>query len=223
MKASFPVDIRSDYTTYDIKFGNLQHPIRANTSWDAAKFEVCAHKWADLSENGYGVSILNDCKYGYSIEDNVMKISLLKSAANPNPEADRGINKFTYSLYPHKGGYAEGRTVKEGYLLNMPLEAGRISESKGKLPDCCSFAMSSRENVVVETVKKAEDDNSVIVRAYETYNMKADAEITVGFDIKEAYLCDLMENVTEKAEYSRRSVKFKVKNYEIVTLKPIPA
>lgn len=223
MKASFPVDIRSDYATYDIQFGNLQRPTRANTTWDAAKFEVCAHKWADLSENGYGVSILNDCKYGYSIEDNVMKISLLKSATDPNPEADRGINKFTYSLYPHKGGYAEGKTVKEGYLLNMPLEAGKISENNGKLSDCCSFAMSNRENVVVETVKKAEDDNSVIVRAYETYNMKADAEITVGFDIKEAYLCDLMENVTEKAEYSGRNVKVRFKNYEIVTLKLIPA
>ena len=105
----------------------------------------------------------------------------------------------------------------------MPFEAAKISENNGTLSDCYSFAKSDKENVVVETIKKAEEDNSVIVRAYETYNMKADAEITVGFDIKEAYLCDLMENVTEKAEYSGRSVKVRFKNYEIVTLKLIPA
>ena len=223
MKAAFPVDVRCDYATYDIQFGNLRRPTHSNTSWDAAKFEVCAHKWADLSESDYGVSILNDCKYGYSIKDNVMKITLLKAATNPNPEADKGINVFTYSLYPHKGGYIEGKTVKEGYLLNMPFEAAKISENNGTLSDCYSFAKSDKENVVVETIKKAEEDNSVIVRAYETYNMKADAEITVGFDIKEAYLCDLMENIITKVEHNGTSVNVRFKNYEIVTLKLIPA
>ena len=95
LKAAFPVDVHNMNATYDIQFGNLERPTHRNNSWDAAKFEVPAHKWADLSETGYGVSILNDCKYGYSIEDNVMKISLLKAATYPNPEADRGINCFT--------------------------------------------------------------------------------------------------------------------------------
>lgn len=219
MKAAFPVDVRCSYATYDIQFGNLQRPTHRNTSWDAAKFEVCAHKWADLSENGYGVSILNDCKYGYSIEDNVMKISLLKSATWPNPEADRGINKFTYSLYPHKGGYEEGGTVKEAYLLNMPLEPEKVAAANGSISDCWSLASSNKENVVVETVKKAEEGNSVIVRAYEAYNRKEKAEITVGFDFKEVYICDLMENNIEKLAANGRSVSIKLKNYEIVTLK----
>ena len=219
MKASFPVDIRNTYATYDIQFGNLQRPTHANTSWDAAKFEVCAHKWADLSETGYGVSILNDCKYGYSIEDNIMKISLLKSATYPNPCADRGMHSFTYSLYPHKGDFIQGKTVMEGYLLNMPLECSVVSASDGIISGCQSIASSDAENLVIETIKKAEDGNSVIVRAYETYNQKSNAVITVGFDFKKVYLCDLLENNIKELEHDGRNVKVNAGNFEIITLK----
>ena len=219
MKASFPVDIRNTYATYDIQFGNIQRPTHANTSWDAAKFEVCAHKWADLSETGYGVSILNDCKYGYSIEDNIMKISLLKSATYPNPCADRGMHSFTYSLYPHKGDFIQGKTVMEGYLLNMPLECSVVSASDGIISDCQSIASSDAENLVIETIKKAEDGNSVIVRAYETYNQKSNAVITVGFDFKKVYLCDLLENNIKELEHDGRNVKVNAGNFEIITLK----
>lgn len=219
MKAAFPVDIHNTYATYDIQFGNLQRPTHKNTSWDAAKFEVCAHKWADLSETGYGVSILNDCKYGYSIEDNIMKISLLKCATSPNPEADRGINTFTYSLYPHTGDFREGKTVIEGYLLNMPLEASKIEKSAGTLSDCYSLVSSDTENVVVEVIKKAEDDNSIIARIYETYNQKSNAVITADFDFSKVYLCDMLENNIEELEHDGRNIQLKVKNFEIVTLK----
>lgn len=219
MKAAFPVDIHSQFATYDIQFGNIERPTHENTSWDAAKFEVCAHKWADLSEADYGVSILNDCKYGYSIEGNVMKISLLKAATSPNPVADRGINTFTYSLYPHCGDYRKGKTVKQGYLLNMPLEAAEIKANKAKLPEQFSLIRSDKENVVIETIKKAEDDNSIIVRMYETYNSKTKATITAGFDFKEVYLCDMLENNIEKIESSDNEIKLNVKNFEIVTLK----
>lgn len=219
MKAAFPTDIHSQYATYDIQFGNLERPTHKNTSWDEAKFEVCAHKWADLSESGFGVSLLNDCKYGYSIEDNVMEITLLKSATYPNPVADRGINTFTYSLYPHTGDYRRGKTVREGYILNQPLSGYRIEKNTGAISDCCSIAKSDCENVVVETIKKAEDDSSVIVRLYETYNQKSDAQISVGFDFKEVYLCDMLENNLEKIESENNAVKIKVKNFEIITLK----
>ncbi len=219
LKASFPVDIRSMNATYDIQFGNLKRPTHKNTSWDAAKFEVCAHKWADLSETDYGVSIINDCKYGYSIEDNVMRISLLKAATYPNIEADRGQHEFTYSLYPHKGNLEHSDVVKQGYLLNMPLEASEINANNGILCDCYSLVSSDTDSVVVETVKKAEDDNSVVVRMYETYNSKVDATITTGFDFKEVYICDMLENNITKIEHSGRKVELKIKNYEVVTLK----
>lgn len=219
LKAAFPLDIRSTRATYDIQFGNIERPTHGNTSWDAAKFEVCAHKWADLSEGNYGVSLLNDCKYGYSVEDHVMKISLLKAATYPNPVADREVHQFTYSLYPHKGDFREGKTVQEGYLLNMPLEASVIAANEGALPDCYSLARCEQENIVVETMKKAEDDDSVIVRLFEAYNQKTDAEIKVSFDFSKVYLCDLMEENLKELYSQNGCVKIPVKNFEIVTLK----
>jgi len=219
LKASFPVDIRNVNATFDIQFGNIQRPNHKNTSWDAAKFEVCAHKWADLSEKDYGVSIINDCKYGYSIEDNIMKISLLKAATYPNPEADRGINEFTYCLYPHEGNLENSDTVKQGYLVNMPLEASLVKTNDGSLEDNYSFVSSDNESVVVETVKKAEDDDSVVVRMFETFNSKAEATLTAGFDFKEVYICDMLENNETKLSQVGRSVKVKLKNFEILTLK----
>ena len=219
LKASFPVDVRNTDATYDIQFGNLKRPTHRNTSWDEAKFEVCAHKWADLSEGNYGVSILNDCKYGYNIEENVMKISLLKSATYPNPEADRGINKFTYSFYPHIGTLDQADTVREGYLLNAPLEASQIGETKGNVPDNYSVLCADNEAVVVETVKRAEESDDVIVRMYETYNSKQSAQITAGFDFKEVYECDMLENNISKLESHGRNVNVTLKNFEIKTLK----
>jgi len=219
LKAAFPVDIRSTRATYDIQFGNLERPTHHNTSWDAAKFEVSAHKWADLSEADYGVSILNDCKYGYSIEDNVMKISLLKAATYPNPEADRGIHQFTYSLYPHVGDFRQGETVKEGYLLNTPLEACVIEANNGTLADCYNMISCDKENVLIETIKKAEEDDSIIVRLYDTYNQKATVTLTTFFDYQEVYLCDMMENNLEKLTAENGKIKLPVKNFEIITLK----
>jgi len=219
LKAAFPVDIHAMSATYDIQFGNLERPVVANNSWDREKFEVCAHKWADLSECGYGVSILNDCKYGYSIEENVMKLSLLKAATYPNPCADREIHDFTYSLYPHTGDFRCGSTVKEAYLLNAPLDAFVVPASDGALSDVWSFATSDSDNVIVEAIKKAEDDNSVIMRVYESYNKKSHAVINTGFDFKEAYICDMLENNIQKLSSNGRCVEFDIANYEIVTLK----
>lgn len=112
LKVAFPVDIHADKATYEIQFGNIERPTHWNTSWDYARFEVPAHKWADLSEGGYGVSLLNDSKYGYDIKDLVMRLTLLKSAIYPNEEADKEIHEFVYSLYPHKGDWKDGNTVK---------------------------------------------------------------------------------------------------------------
>ena len=104
LKTAFYTDIRSTKATYDIQFGHAERPTHWNNSWDWAKFEVCGHKWADLSENGYGVSLLNNCKYGHSIKDNVVRLSLLKSAVFPDTTADKGEHEFIYSLLPHRGG-----------------------------------------------------------------------------------------------------------------------
>ena len=120
LKAAFPVDVLAPQATYEIQWGNVQRPTHRNTSWDWARFETCAHKWADLSEGNYGVSLLNDCKYGHDIRDNVMRITLLRSPTMPDPMADFGEHQFKYSLYPHVGSWDE-ETQREAYLLNDPI------------------------------------------------------------------------------------------------------
>ena len=123
LKAAFPVAVRATRATYEIQFGSVERPTHWNTSWDWARFEVCGHKWADLSEGDYGVALLNDCKYGYDIKDNVMRLTLIKSGIDPDPQADQGRHVFTYSLLPHAGGWREGGVVREAYALNDPAFA----------------------------------------------------------------------------------------------------
>ena len=219
LKAAFPLDIRSNYATYDIQFGHIERPTHTNTSWDKAKFEVCAHKWADLSDDSYGASILSDCKYGYSAEKNILKISLLKSATFPNPDADKEVHTFTYSLYPHNGNLVNSFVIKEGYLLNMPLEGYKIKEGNGLLPDEFSIAHSNSDSVIIETIKKAEEDNSVIIRLYEAMNKKEKASLSTGFDFKEVWLCDLLENNIKKLDHNGRDIFFDIGSFEIITLK----
>ena len=224
LKAFFPTTVRSMHARYDIQFGSLLRPTHYNTSWDEAKFEVCGHKWADLSENGYGVSLLNDCKYGYSTEDNVMSISLLKAANFPNPHADRGINTFTYSLYPHAGAFGAD-TVREGYYLNLPLLTYKAdgNGSTSALPGEFCLVSSDNDEFVVETIKKAEDQNGMIVRGYESLDGKCKVKLTFGFRVKKAWLCDLMENnLSEIAVENNKEITLDADNFEIVTLRVIP-
>ncbi|MEZ3496481.1 MAG: alpha-mannosidase [Lachnospiraceae bacterium] len=219
LKTAFPVEVLSDKATYEIQFGAVERPTHTNTSWDAAKFEVCAHKYADLSEYGYGVSLLNDCKYGHDIHDGVMRLTLLKCGTYPDETADRGAHTFTYSLYPHAGDYRAAGTVQQAYLLNNPLTAQRIGAQNGSLPESFSLLVTDCENVIAETVKKAEKGDAVIVRLYEAYRQRADVTVRAGFDFKEVSVCDLLENAEYPLEHDGRTVKLSVKPYEIVTLR----
>ncbi len=123
LKVAFPVAVRSLRATYEIQFGHVERPTHANTSWDVARFEVCAHRWADLSEPGYGVALLNDSKYGYDISGNVIRLSLLRATTWPDPVADRGHHRFTYRLLPHRGDLRDAGVVDAGYDLNVPIRA----------------------------------------------------------------------------------------------------
>ena len=164
---------------------------------------------------------MNDCKYGYGIHENVITLSLLKAATYPSPVADRGHHTFTYSLYPHTGGFAKGNVVPESYVLNMPLEASFIESTNGNMPESFSLASANSNHVALETIKKAEDDDSVILRLFEFENRKGEVELELGFDFKEIYLCDLMENNIEKLSHDGNKVKINVSNFEIVTLKAV--
>lgn len=220
VKAAFPVDINADKATYEIQFGSVERPAHSNTSWDAAKFEVCAHKYADISECDYGVSILNDCKYGHDIHDSVIRLTLLKCATHPSPKADKGHHEFIYSLRPHAGSCEQAGTVQLAYDLNNPMTAVRLGKQDGALPESYSFVSISDANIVVDTVKKAEDSDETVVRMYESWNKRVNgAKLSFGFDVSSAVLCDLMENEIEPLEVENNTVTLNVKPFEIVTVK----
>ncbi len=134
LKAAFPLAIRSTRATYECAFGHVERPTHRNTSWDTAKFEVPAHRWADLSETAYGVSLLNDGKYGHDCLGNVLRLTLLKSAIDPDPLADEGLHHFTYALWPHGPGWSVEETVQQAYALNLPARAVAVASARPRSP-----------------------------------------------------------------------------------------
>ena len=219
LKVAFPVDVNTDHATYDIQFGTVERPTHKNTSWDAMKFEVCGHKYADLSDNGYGVSLLNDCKYGHDIHNGVMQLTLIKCATYPNPESDQGEHNFVYAIYPHAGNLCVADTVKEAYDLNLPLIACAGKNGDGTLPESYSLLSCNRDNGIVETVKESEDGNDLIVRMYETKNMRSAVELTFGFAPKSVSICNLMEEDEADLPVDSNKVALTVNPFEIITLK----
>lgn len=219
LKAAFPVDLHAEKATYDIQFGNVERPTHWNTSWDVARFEVYAHKWADLSEEGYGVSLLNDCKYGHDIKDGVMRLTLLKSGIDPNPEADQEEHYFTYSIYPHQGGWREAGTVKKAYNFNLPLYAKVETPHAGDLPQEFSLVTLDQENIILETVKKAEDSDDLILRLYEGYNKRTKVRLNFGLEINQVMECNLMEKESKAISTKGSGFSCEFRPYEIKTFK----
>lgn len=218
VKAFFPVDVNAEKATFDTQFGNLERPAHANTSWDKAKFEVCGHKFADLSDDSYGLSVLNDCKYGYSVRNGEIGLSLLRCPTYPDPDCDKGEHTFTYSLYPHTGAVRNSEVYKQAYLLNNPFVAV-IANGNGKLPERYSFASADKPNVIIDTVKRAEDSDDIIVRLFESENKTTDVNVKFAANVKKVVLCDLMENELEDLPVKDGVISIRVKPFEIVTLK----
>ena len=221
LKAAFPLDLQTTSAAYEIQFGHLNRPTHSNTSWDAAKFEVCGHKWADLSEEGYGVSLLNDCKYGHSAEGSTLKLTLLKCGTYPNPEADQGHHAFTYALLPHTGSFKESGTIQAAYCLNQPLMAQSLSGQGSILPERFSLVSCDKPNIIIETVKQAEDSRDMIVRFYEAHGRRGFVTMNFGVPVASVTLCDLMEQDLPKGdlEILDNQVSVPVRSFEIITLK----
>lgn len=217
VKTAFPVDILSDKASYEIQYGTIERPTHMNTSWDAAKFEVCAHKWADYAEYGYGVALMNDCKYGYDIHDGVMRLSLIKCGTYPNPTADIGQHSVKYSIIPHAGSWQEAGVANEAYAFNCPLFAIE-AEGGGILPQEYSFINADKPGVFVTVAKEACDSENMIVRAYEAYGQRTKVNISFGFDVLQVSEVDMMETKQlEKMVVSDRSFCTTFKPYEIKT------
>ena len=219
LKASFPLDVHAMSATFDVQYGHVTRPTHQNTSWDKAKFETYAHKWVDVSENGYGVAMLNDGKYGYGVEGCDLSITLVKCATDPNPEADQGKQSFTYSLMPHLEDFRRGGVIEESFALNQPLYEKTVGASKGDLAETYSFVSVDRPNAVVTAVKKAENGEGLVVRFYDAYDCRSKVTVTAPAEFSKAYLCDLMENELSALEITDGRVTVPAGNFEIVTLK----
>lgn len=216
LKVAFPVDIRATEATYDIQYGNVKRPTHYNTSWDLARFEMVGHRFADLSEYGYGVALMNDCKYGYDVHENVLRLSLLRGATWPDPEADMGEHFFTYSLLPHTGDLAEGKVVREAAALNQSVlvRNGKISMPTDETGSTFCFEGA---NVELDAVKKSEDGRYLVVRFHEYTGARGNVVLNTGFSVKAWAESDLMERPLESFK-TDDSIKLYMKPYEIKTV-----
>jgi len=212
LKAAFPVEVRATEATYDIQFGNVKRPTHWNTSWDMAKFETVGHQWADLSEPDYGVSLLNDSKYGYDIKENTLRLTLLKSAIHPDPQADQGAHSFIYSLYPHMGDWRQAKTVDKAWDLNDSIIA-----TAGKWTKEESFIETDADHIWIDAIKPAYDGNGIIVRLHEYEGRRGKVSLNVQKNIRSWVETNLMEEPI--VEESELPIEFEIKPYEIKTIR----
>jgi len=218
LKVAVPSSAHNDKATFEIPYGSIERPTTRNTPAEKGKFEVPALQWADLSDATHGVSLLNDCKYGYDAKGNVLRLSLLRSPEWPDPHADEGQHEFTYSLYPHGGNWRDALTVRQGYELNYPLLTRQIAKHEGNLKDEFSFLGVEQDNVVVTAIKKAEKEDAVILRFYEWAGKESDVKLNLPAGADDASETDLMERPIGKLPVSNGAVIVHTKPYEIKTL-----
>lgn len=236
LRVRFPVDVQTDTASFDIQFGHIRRPTHRNTTWDLARDEVAAHKWADLSQADFGVALLNDCKYGYRVKDNVLDLNLIRSVPHPGPRlvgddevaagqphghyTDQCDHEFTYSLLPHAGDAVTGGVVRAGYELNVPV---RVADGTGDAPTSSgdSWVRVDAPNVIIETVKAAEDgSDDWIVRLYEAHGSSAKAHVHLGQRCEAVELCDLMEVASGAlVADSEHRVRVDFRAFEIQTLR----
>ena len=219
LKVAFPLDVMADKAKYDVQFGHVERATHDNTSWDSARFESAAQKWVDVSENNYGVSLLNDGKYGFGVDGGNLSMTIVKSGGFPYEGASDVVPTFTYSLFPHAGGGCNGGTVEQSYLLNRPFFARSVEKNTtGTLPEEYSFVDCKAKGLIVETVKLAESGDGIVLRMYEGYKERKTAQLYLP-DAEEVFLCDLNENEQQKLRLDGGMVAFNVKPFEIITLK----
>jgi alpha-mannosidase len=220
LKVAFPIAVRSARATYEIQYGHVERPTHYNTSWDMARFEVCAHKWAALSETGYGVALLNDCKYGYDIHGQTMRLSLLRSPTSPDREADQGRHHFTYSLYPHQGDVCSAKVIEEAYQLNVPLRVAALDQGGGGgLAPKASWFSVNRPGIIIEAVKCAEDGDGIIVRLYESHGSRGSCVLSTSLSFTRLSATNLIENGDEPLAFSEGRAELCFSPFEIVTLR----
>jgi alpha-mannosidase len=219
LKVAFPVRAHSDKATYEIPYGSVERPTTRNTPAEQAQFEVPAMRWADISDAKHGFSLLNDCKYGYDAKGNVLRLSLLRSPEWPDPHADEGHHEFTYSLYPHGGGWKDALTMHQAYELNYKPITMPVEKHEGSMAAEHSFLDVKADNVIVTALKKAEDDNALVLRYYEWAGKESDVKVQLPAGAESAVETDLMEAPGAKLSLQDGLVTVHTKPYEIKTIK----
>ncbi|HET6932192.1 MAG TPA: glycoside hydrolase family 38 C-terminal domain-containing protein, partial [Candidatus Acidoferrum sp.] len=219
LKVAMPLAAHNKTATFEIPYGSIERPTTRNTRAEQGKFEVPALQWADLSDADHGLSLLNDCKYGYDAKGNVLRLSLLRSPEWPDPHADEGLHNFTYSLYAHGGNWKDALTVRQGYELNYPLLSRQTEKHAGSLPERHSFLELKAENVMLTAVKKAEEDGAVIYRFYEWAGKESDIVLRPDSGVASAEETDLMERPVKTLDVGQDGVTVHTKPFEIKTVR----
>ena len=225
LKVEFPVDVRATEASYETQFGVVRRPTHYNTSWDMAKFEVCCHKFADLSEHAYGVSILNDSKYGFATVGHLMRLSLLRSPKAPDAHADMGSHTIRWSVFPHAGALGPA-TVRKAFELNNPLQVVMAKE-RYKSP----VHLTGDAALVLDTVKRGEDDEdvstsetlprrkgrSVVLRIYDSLGGRARGAVETAWDIKRVCKTNLLEDELEEVKFQDGRFEIELRPFEVAT------
>jgi alpha-mannosidase len=220
LKSAFPLAVSNSMATYEIPYGTIERPTTRTNSWDEAKYEVSALHWADLSDGKHGLSLINEAKYGYDCKDNVLRLTLLRSPLSPDPNADRGHQHFSFTLYPHAGDWKAAMTVRHGYEYNYGLKATQVQPHSGTLPLEHSFVGVQGDNVILTATKKAEDADALIVRFYEWAGKDGEVKLTLPKGITAATMTNLMEKPegTPLQVVDSDQVTVPVHPYSIVTV-----
>lgn len=214
LKAVFPLAIHADEAAFDIQCGSIRRPVHRNTSWDMAKYEVCAQRWADLSEGDYGVSLINDCKYGYSVEGGVLSLTLLKAGMAPDQQVDRGKHHFAYALYLHDGPCGVD-TERQAAAFNRPLHVHAAAKP------AAPFSLLRMDNpcIALDSLKKSEDGSDVVIHLHEMGNTRAETRLDLGFAAEAVWQCDLLENAQEELAVCRNQINLIFRPFEIKILR----
>ncbi|ULO06811.1 alpha-mannosidase [Paenibacillus sp. 19GGS1-52] len=218
LKVGFPIDVVAEKATYEIPFGTLERSTHRNTSWEQAQYEVCGHRFADVSEHGYGVSLLNDSKYGYDIQGSVIRLSLLRAPKWPDITADLGEHDFTYSLYPHQGDWRHAHTLRKAAELNLEPCVVAAEAKRGQLPAAASFAGFSGQHVVLDTIKPAENGQGTVLRFYESSGGRETIKLSWKLPLSEVFLSNALEEELEPITYNESGFELQFTPYEIKTI-----
>jgi alpha-mannosidase len=219
LKIAFPLAVNDTVATYEIPYGTIQRSTQLRNSWEKAKVEVPALRWADLSQDDYGVALLNRNKYGYDIKGSTIRLSLLRSPKWPDPTADRGKHSIDYALYPHAGRWSKTKTVNRGYEYNFPLISLLTDVHPGKLANVYSFAKLEPANLVLTSIKRAEDSHALILQFYDALGIDSGASLMLSQPAKNAVLCNFLEEDGERVKVEKNKIMLNVSKNSVITLK----